>query len=93
MARRSSKRWWVFGLGAALWIAAIGAYIDAVSDDFEAALTDHQDEIRAVAKAHASAVSTDWPGIQTRLQPIVQEHLTPVLSRLMHEALTDARGG
>jgi hypothetical protein len=68
----------------------VAAYISAVGDDFETALTDHQDEIWAVAKNHADAVSADWPAIQTRLQPIVQAHLTPVLSRLMHDALTEA---
>ena len=44
----------------------VTAYISAVGDDFETALTNHQDEIWAVAKAHAGTVSADWPAIQAR---------------------------
>ncbi len=66
------------------------AYLRAVRGDLEAAVQRHEGELWAVAKTHGRALVARWPEVQARLRPILQEYLTPVLSRLMSEALDEA---
>ncbi len=66
------------------------AYISVVAEEIERVLFEQQGDI-AETSAHVTRIlSTHWPAIQRRLSPILREHLTPVLSRLMHNALDDA---
>jgi hypothetical protein len=66
------------------------AYLEAISDDVEASFQRHQDELWTITKSHGRAIAAEWPAIQERLGPILQQHLTPVLARLMHEAIAEA---
>lgn len=66
------------------------AYLNEVGDDLEAAIERHSDELWTIAQAHGDHVLVQWPIIQGRLNPILREHLTPVLGRLMHEAADQA---
>ena len=66
------------------------AYFSAISDDVEASFRRHQEEVWAITRTRARAIAAEWPAIEEQLGPILQEHLTPVLGRLMQEALSDA---
>jgi hypothetical protein len=66
------------------------AYLQVVRDDIEASVRRHEKQLWAIAKARGRSIAAEWPAIQQRLQPILQEHLTPVLSRLLSQALLDA---
>lgn len=66
------------------------AYLNAVGDDLEAAIERHSDELWMIAQTHSDHLLVQWPVIQGRLNPILREHLTPVLGRLMHEAADQA---
>ncbi len=68
----------------------LSAYLQVVGDDIEASVQRHEAQLWAIAKAHGRSISAEWPAIQRQLQPILQQHLTPVLSRLLSEALLDA---
>jgi len=67
-----------------------GAYLNLIADDVEQAVSRRKDELTAVTRSHRDALAAEWPAIQARLSPIMKEHLTPVLSRLMSDALDDA---
>lgn len=66
------------------------AYLNEVGDDLEAAIKRRSDELWTIAQAHGDHLLVQWPIIQGRLNPILREHLTPVLGRLMHEAADQA---
>ncbi len=66
------------------------AFFETISDDIDRAFKRHEDELLAVAATHGKALSDAWPAMQKRLQPILQQHLTPVLGRLMSDAVSDA---
>jgi len=65
-------------------------YIGLVGDDLEAAVRSRSDEVRRIGEKHLMRAGEDWPLIQQRLLPILREHLTPVLSRLAGDAISDA---
>jgi hypothetical protein len=67
-----------------------GGYFAAISDELEDSLRAHEDELLNVLRAHGDELAANWPAIQTRLRPILAEHLTPVLGRLMDQAVADA---
>jgi len=79
---------------AAAWSPLIAeltsAYLQVISDDLEAALQRHQDELLAIARAHGRQVAQDWPAIHEKLQPILQLHVTPVLGRLVSRGILEA---
>lgn len=66
------------------------AYIKMIGAELGSAVQNHSEDIQAISKKHMSHFGEDWPLIQQRLRPILQEHLTPTLSRLAGEALADA---
>jgi hypothetical protein len=66
------------------------AYIDLIAEDFRRALDVREDVLVQTATDAAAKARTHWPEVQRRLNPIIQEHLTPVLSRLMDDALDQA---
>ena len=68
-------------------------YLDVISNDLEAALRNREDAIWQIARTHGSELTERWPRIYNRLSPILQRHLTPVLGRLMEEAIGDAPKG
>ncbi len=67
-----------------------GGYFAAISDELEDSLRRHEEELLDILRAHGDELAARWPAIQTRLRPILAEHLTPVLGRLMDEAVSDA---
>lgn len=73
------------------WLQELGsAFFDVIDEDIDRSFERHQEELLAIAVEHGEAVSQAWPAIQPRLQPILEEYLTPVLGRLMNEAVSDA---
>ncbi|MFQ5463039.1 MAG: hypothetical protein ACE5E5_10495 [Phycisphaerae bacterium] len=68
----------------------VAAYFDAIGDDVESALQRHEPQLWDIATHHGHALSQAWPRMQARLGPILEEHLTPVLGRLMNDAITEA---
>ncbi len=79
---------------AEIWGPLIGelarAYLNEVGNDLEAAVERHSDELWTIAQAHGDHLLMQWPVIQGRLSPLLRDHLTPVLGRLMHEAADHA---
>lgn len=65
-------------------------YLALVADDVDKALRRREKELWHVVEWHARGLAAEWPGIHDRLDPLVQQHLTPVLSRLLNKAITDA---
>lgn len=66
------------------------AYVERIAVDLESAVSAREDEFLERARDHARAAAVEWPAIQARLSPILQEHLTPVLGELMEEAASAA---
>ncbi len=66
------------------------AYIGLVSEEFGAVIRNHSGDMQTISQKHLDRLGEDWPLIQQRLRPILQEHLTPTLSRLASNALADA---
>lgn len=72
-------------------IAELSAsYLALVADDIDKALRHREEELWHVVEWHARGLAAEWPGIHDRLEPLVQQHVTPVLSRLLHDAIADA---
>lgn len=65
------------------------AYLQNVGSELEAAIKKRDKEFWNVTVRHGQALASEWPAIQVRLAPILQQHLTPVLSRLVETALAD----
>lgn len=68
----------------------LASFLETVRGDMEEALLRHEDELWDIARYHGQSISAAWPAIQRQLLPILQEHLTPVLGRLMNDALVAA---
>lgn len=68
----------------------VAAYLEAVGDDIEASFRRREDELWSIAKHHSRRFVAEWPTMQERLRPILRAHLTPVLARLMNEAISEA---
>lgn len=66
------------------------AYVRLISDDVEAALKSREAALLHIAQWHGRSLLVEWPQIQAHLRPKLQKHLTPVLGRLLSEAVTDA---
>jgi hypothetical protein len=66
------------------------AYFAQIGDDIEVSIRNHENELWGIGREHAEAAAAQWPEIQKRLQPILQEHLTPVLGGLMNDAVSEA---
>ncbi len=79
---------------AATWAPLAGelasAYLEAIGGDIEASFDRHEEELWAITQKHAREVAAAWPDIQEQLGPILERHLTPVLGRLMDDAVADA---
>ncbi len=65
-------------------------YLELIVDDLERSLSAHEGELKQIGRVHADAFMAEWPAIQARLSPILQQHLTPVLGELMDDAVDDA---
>lgn len=94
-ARRISTDWRRFeGEVAATWGPLLQelsrSFFDAISDDINQAFERHEADLLAVAATHGEAWSSAWPTFQRQLGPILQTHLTPVLGRLLNDAVSDA---
>jgi hypothetical protein len=66
------------------------AYFQEIRDDVEAALDRRADELWKIGKSHGRRLVDAWPRMQAELRPILETHLTPVLGRLMDDAITEA---
>ena len=66
------------------------SYWHLIQEDLGASLLRHRDEFGEILRNDLAVVAEQWPAIQARLSPILHEHVTPVLSRLMSDALKDA---
>lgn len=73
-----------------LAVQLTSAYLDTISGDIESALRRREDALWTIAQKHGRSIAAVWPVIQDRLGPIMQQHLTPVLGRLINEAVADA---
>lgn len=67
-----------------------GTYLKSVGVELEASIKKREHLFWDIALRHGQALATEWPAVQDRLSPILQRHLTPVLSRLVENALADA---
>lgn len=67
-----------------------GAYLTAIGDDLHLAIDRRADDLWRIAQRHGDQFLATWPTIQDRLRPVIQEHLTPVLGRLIHDAVDQA---
>jgi len=67
-----------------------GAYLAAIGADLHLAVDRRADDLWRIAQRHGDQLVASWPTIQDRLRPILQEHLTPVLARLIHDAVDQA---
>ena len=68
----------------------VAAYLEAIGNDIETSFRRREDELWSISKRHSQAFVTEWPAMQERLRPILREHLTPVLARLMNDAIAEA---
>lgn len=79
---------------AAIWRPILAdlmtAFLETVSADLEAAVQRHETDLAEVATRHGQALVAHWPTIQARLQPILREHVTPILGELTSAALAEA---
>lgn len=66
------------------------SYLRLISEDIESALRSREERLWYITEWHGRSLAEIWPGVQEQLNPIMQEHLTPVLGRLMSEAISDA---
>lgn len=66
------------------------AYIKLIGEELGSAIRNHSGDMQAIGQKHLRHLGEDWPLIQQRLRPILQEHLAPTLKRLASEALADA---
>ncbi|MCO6438340.1 MAG: hypothetical protein J5J06_14690 [Phycisphaerae bacterium] len=65
------------------------AFVQTVYPDVEAAVQKREGEIVAVLSRHGESLREIWPEIEARISPIVAEYLTPVLARLLENALAE----
>jgi hypothetical protein len=65
------------------------AYFDLIGDDLQLSISVRETELWRIARKHAGAAAADWPVMEERLRPILQQHLTPVLGRLLNDAISD----
>lgn len=66
------------------------AFLDIIAVDVQESIHVRRDELLAIAHQHAQELARDWPEIQSRVNPIIERHLTPVLGRLMNDAISEA---
>lgn len=65
-------------------------YVDLIRHDIQLALERRNDDLWQISKKHGEEVIASWPRLQRALGPIMEEHLTPVLSRLLNDAIAEA---
>lgn len=79
---------------AVLWtpvLAEIGdAYLRLIVEEFRTALQRQEVRLWSIARRHGDDLARRWPTIQQRLTPILEDHVTPVISRLLSGALGEA---
>ncbi len=66
------------------------AYLGIVAAEIKDASRKRQDDILALAQEHGARLAERWPRIQQRLTPILEANVTPVMSRLLTGALSEA---
>lgn len=66
------------------------AYIKLIGEELGSAIQNHSGDMQDIGQKHLHHLGEDWPLIQQRLRPILQEHMAPTLSRLAGEAMADA---
>ncbi len=65
-------------------------YLDILGDEIIVAWQRHESELQAIGDRHARVFMTKWPAIQERLNPILQQHLIPLLGELIANAVAEA---
>jgi hypothetical protein len=79
---------------AVLWtpvLAQIGeAYLRLIVEEFRVALQRQEERLWSVARRHGDDLARRWPTIQQRLAPILEDHVMPILRRMLSGALSEA---
>lgn len=65
-------------------------YLRLIGGDLRVAVRSRREDIRDLGQRHLLLASKDWPMIQRRMLPILQEHLVPVLGKLAGDAFSEA---
>lgn len=66
------------------------AYLEILTEEVESTWTANRSAMDAVVASHLKELSRQWPEVQRQLRPIFQEHLTPVLGKMVADAITEA---
>ncbi|MGB0716450.1 MAG: hypothetical protein ACPGXK_11260 [Phycisphaerae bacterium] len=65
-------------------------YVELIRHDIQLALQKRNEQLWQISKRHGEEVVESWPKLQRALGPVLEKHLTPVLSRLMNDAISEA---
>lgn len=65
-------------------------FLEVVGDELRAAVRLREPQLAQIGRSAVDSLVTRWPAFQARLNPILERHLTPVVSRLLNDAIDDA---